>query len=178
MTPTVKVTVTERGGRRFASTGSPWEPVVGYSRAVRVGDAIHVTGTVGVEPDGTFAPTLRAQTRRAFAIKCAGYLQSGASVMVLDVVTDRHANLHAELRQLLNLEEATTWQSPTQLYAVAYHNAESNGEAQLQIWTEALALGKPLPRMPLWLGTDVCVSLPLEETYVTTCADLRIRLAS
>jgi len=120
----------------------------------------------------------RPASRRAFAIKCAGYLQNGASVVVIDVVTDRHANLHAELRQILDLVEATAWQSPTQLYAVAYRTAEGEDESELQIWAEALALGKPLPRMPLWLGADVCVSLPLEESYVTTCADLRIRLAS
>src|SRR4051812_13266150 len=45
MTKAVKVTVTERGGRKYASTGSQWEPVIGYSRAVRSGNAIFVTGT-------------------------------------------------------------------------------------------------------------------------------------
>ncbi len=68
MTPNVKVTVTERGGRRYASTGSSWEPVIGYSRAVRSGDSIAVTGSVGVEADGTFAPTLKGQTRRSLDI--------------------------------------------------------------------------------------------------------------
>jgi enamine deaminase RidA (YjgF/YER057c/UK114 family) len=68
MSPAVKVTVTERGGRLFASTGSPWEPVVGYSRAVRAGDAIFVTGTVGIEADGTYAPNVKAQAKRALAI--------------------------------------------------------------------------------------------------------------
>lgn len=71
MTPKVQVTVTERGGRRYASTGSAWEPVIGYSRAVRVGDQIAVTGTVGVEADGSFAPTLKAQTRRSLEIVLA-----------------------------------------------------------------------------------------------------------
>jgi enamine deaminase RidA (YjgF/YER057c/UK114 family) len=68
MTPQVKLTVTERNGRKCASSGSPWEPIVGYSRAVRAGDAIFVTGTVGLEPDGRFAPTAREQTRRAMEI--------------------------------------------------------------------------------------------------------------
>ena len=68
MTPHVKLTVTERNGRKYASTGSPWEPVVGYSRAVRAGDAIFVTGTVGLEPDGRFGATAREQTRRAMEI--------------------------------------------------------------------------------------------------------------
>lgn len=71
MTPTVKVTVSERGGRRYASTGSAWEPVIGYSRAVRAGDLIAVTGTVGVEADGSYAPDMKSQTRRALAIVVA-----------------------------------------------------------------------------------------------------------
>ena len=68
MTPQVKLTVTDRNGRKHASTGSPWEPVVGYSRAVRAGDQIFVTGTVGLEPDGRFAPTAGEQARRAMEI--------------------------------------------------------------------------------------------------------------
>jgi enamine deaminase RidA (YjgF/YER057c/UK114 family) len=68
MTPHVKLTVTERNGRKCVSSGSPWEPVVGYSRAVREGDFIFVTGTLGLEPDGRLGPTLREQTRRALEI--------------------------------------------------------------------------------------------------------------
>jgi enamine deaminase RidA (YjgF/YER057c/UK114 family) len=62
------VTVEVNGTRRLASTGSRWEPKVGYSRGVRVGDQIAITGTVGVEADGTFGPTLDAQTRRALTV--------------------------------------------------------------------------------------------------------------
>lgn len=87
MSPTVKVTVTERGGRQYASTGSAWEPVVGYSRAVRVDAAIYVTGTVGVEPDGAFAPTARAQARRALTIIVAAIEALGGKAY--DVVRTR-----------------------------------------------------------------------------------------
>jgi enamine deaminase RidA (YjgF/YER057c/UK114 family) len=49
----IKITVTESHGRR-ASSGSPWEPKVGYARAVRAGNTIAITGTVGINADGTF----------------------------------------------------------------------------------------------------------------------------
>jgi enamine deaminase RidA (YjgF/YER057c/UK114 family) len=87
MTPQVKLTVAERNGRRYVSTGSPWEPVVGYSRAVRVGDLIFVTGTVGVEPDGRYGSTVTAQTHRALAIIVAAIEALGGKVT--DVVRTR-----------------------------------------------------------------------------------------
>lgn len=68
MSQDVKVNVTTQGGRSRASTGSAWEPKVGYSRAVRVGAQIAVTGTVGIEDDGSFGETLEAQSRRALTI--------------------------------------------------------------------------------------------------------------
>lgn len=64
----VKVTVEERHGRQCASTGSAWEPKLGYSRAVKAGNMIAVTGTVGVNADGTYTPDLAAQARRSLQI--------------------------------------------------------------------------------------------------------------
>ena len=69
----IRITVTDApGGRRLASSGSKWEPVMGYSRAVRVGNLIAVTGTVGINADGTYSPSLADQTRRSLAIIRAG----------------------------------------------------------------------------------------------------------
>ena len=64
----MKITTSERNGRRYASSGSAWEPIVGYSRAVRSGDTITVTGTVGIGADGSFPAGAAAQTRRALEI--------------------------------------------------------------------------------------------------------------
>ncbi|MDR3639013.1 MAG: RidA family protein [Isosphaeraceae bacterium] len=87
MTSSVKVTVEERGGRTYASTGSAWEPVIGYSRAVRSGTHIAVTGTVGVEANGSFAPTVKDQTRRALTIVLAAVEALGGKAS--DVVRTR-----------------------------------------------------------------------------------------
>jgi hypothetical protein len=98
-------------------------------------------------------------------------------VVVIDAVTVRRANFDAEILHLLELNGPAAWQSPTDLYAIAYRAAAVEEGRQLQAWPEALALGSPLPRLPLWLGVDVCVPLDLETTYQETCKDLRIRLA-
>ncbi len=45
-------------------SGSPWEPRMGYSRAVAAGPWIAVSGCVGVEADGTYHPSLNRQTAR------------------------------------------------------------------------------------------------------------------
>jgi len=60
--------VSQRNGTQSVSTGSAWEPKLGYSRAVRKGNTIAVTGTVGIEADGTFQPDVGAQAQRSLAI--------------------------------------------------------------------------------------------------------------
>jgi enamine deaminase RidA (YjgF/YER057c/UK114 family) len=64
----VQISVTSIAGRQCASSGSKWEPKMGYSRAVRSGNLIAVTGTVGINADGSYPPTVADQTRRALVI--------------------------------------------------------------------------------------------------------------
>ena len=64
----INITVTDRAGRKTASSGSKWEPIMGYSRAVRAGNLIAVTGTVGINAVGSYSPSLAEQTRRSLAI--------------------------------------------------------------------------------------------------------------
>jgi len=120
----------------------------------------------------------RPEARRTFAVKCLSYLHAGCSLVVVDVVANRRANFHAEILRLLELNGPAAWESPTDLYAVAYRAAAVAQGRQLQAWPAALTLGGPLPQLPLWLGVDICVPLDLEATYQMTCTDLRIRLAS
>jgi enamine deaminase RidA (YjgF/YER057c/UK114 family) len=62
-------TLTDRGHTtKTVSTGSAWEPRMGYSRAVRKGNLIFVTGTVGINADKTYTPDVGAQARRSLDI--------------------------------------------------------------------------------------------------------------
>ena len=76
----ITVTVTDRFGRKCASSGSKWEPIMGYSRAVRSGKFIAVTGTVGINADGKYPTTIGEQTRRSLAIIRAAIESLGAKM--------------------------------------------------------------------------------------------------
>jgi len=60
------------------SSGSPFEPLIGFSRAVRVGDRVLVAGTAPVWPDGQVDPDPAAQARRCLEIIFDALYQAGA----------------------------------------------------------------------------------------------------
>jgi enamine deaminase RidA (YjgF/YER057c/UK114 family) len=64
--------------RKLVSSGSPYEPTIGFSRAVRVGDRILVSGTAPIWPDGSVQPGVEAQTRRCLEIILAALAEAGA----------------------------------------------------------------------------------------------------
>lgn len=69
------------------SSGSPFEPVMGYCRAVRVGNRIFVAGTAPSWPDGHIDPDPEAQARRCLEIIGTALEEAGASFA--DVVRTR-----------------------------------------------------------------------------------------
>jgi enamine deaminase RidA (YjgF/YER057c/UK114 family) len=73
--------------RQRISSGSPYEQTVGYSRALRVGDQVMVSGTAPQRPDGTVDPDPGAQARRCFEIIGGALEEAGASLA--DVVRTR-----------------------------------------------------------------------------------------
>ena len=118
----------------------------------------------------------RPRARQAFAVMCVGYLQQGSSVLVVDTVTTRRADLNAAILALLGVEGGTAMESS--LSAVSYRAVGLEEDAQqLLVWPTPLALGQALPILPLWIASDFSVPLDLEASYQATCTDLRIRYA-
>jgi enamine deaminase RidA (YjgF/YER057c/UK114 family) len=65
--------------RTHAASGSPYEQTIGFSRAVRVGGTIAVSGTAPVWPDGSVDPDVTVQTRRCWEIALAALEELGGS---------------------------------------------------------------------------------------------------
>ena len=104
--------MTER--QRIAS-GSPFEPTIGFSRALGVGDRVLVSGTGPVVPDGRCPDDAGAQARRCFEIIAAALDEAGASLddivrtrmyITTPEVADAVGAVHGEL--LGNVRPAAT----------------------------------------------------------------------
>jgi enamine deaminase RidA (YjgF/YER057c/UK114 family) len=81
--------------RQHARSGSPYEDTIGFSRAVRVGHTVVVSGTAPVWPDGTVDPDAGVQARRCWEIAVAALGELGGQVD--DVVRTRQYVVRADL---------------------------------------------------------------------------------
>jgi Protein of unknown function (DUF4058) len=117
----------------------------------------------------------RPATRDQFVGKVAALLRQDVCVAMVDLVTIRQANLYAELLTRLGRTDPRLGDSPPSLYAVTLRARKPpNRRGLLDAWFYPMAVGEPLPTIPLWLSPDLRVMLPLEPSYQDACRFLRI----
>ena len=116
----------------------------------------------------------RPAERRAFAVKCASYLFQGISVIIIDIVTNRRANLHNELLGVMEAPETLTLDVGCYLYAVAYRPLRRDGKDEIDIWRSQRGLGRSLPELPLSLRGDLVIPVEFETTYEEVCRRKRL----
>jgi hypothetical protein len=117
----------------------------------------------------------RPAERRAFATKCASYLYQGISVIIVDIVTSRRANLHNEILRVMEAPDLLQLPPELSLYAVAYRPLQRGQGDEIDVWRVPLAMGQALPTLPLGLRADLVIPVEFEVAYAEAC--LRKRLA-
>ena len=114
----------------------------------------------------------RPESRQLFVAKCCNLLRQDVCLSIIDLVTIRRFNLYAELLSLLERSDPAV-DPGSSIYAVTCSKGTGQ-RTKLHTWFRPLAVGQPLPSLPLWLSETEKVSLDLETSYEETCRVLRI----
>ncbi len=117
----------------------------------------------------------RPENRATFVAKVATLLKHNICVSIVDVVSTCYFNLYAELMTFLHGVDPALGDEPPPMYAATLRMRFEDGRRMMDNWYHPLAIGKPLPTLPIWLKDAWAISLDLETTYEEACRTLRIR---
>ncbi len=121
----------------------------------------------------------RVASCKLFVGKVAALLHHGVCVTLVDLVSVRPANLYAEVLSLLDRTDPQLTPNPPPMYAVTLRARKPpKSRALLDAWFYPMAVGQPLPTLPIWLTPESHVMLPLETSYAETCRVLGIAPAT
>jgi len=107
-------------------------------------------------------------------MKVASYLHEGVSVLIVDVVTERRANLHDEIVRMMRMPDEVRLPPEPLLYAASYRPVLRDVRPEIDIWANPFKVGDALPTMPLRQITDYFVPVELEMTYMEACRRRRL----